>query len=143
MLQHLHLPEKDLKKDTPVMEIHIPATGPLIRKECEESIKQAREFFARYFPDFGYPYFYCHSWLLDTELIKYLPVDSNILQFQKMFEIVTEEESDDILKFVFTWDTTRDNLKDKECTSGLARKVKEDALNNSVFYVGQGVIKKN
>lgn len=136
------VPEKGIKKGDPVINVHIPATGPLKKEDCEKSLETARKFFAEYFPDFSYKYFTCHSWLLSTELDKYLPEKSNILQFQTLFDIVSQTESDDILKFVFTWDTTRNNLSDKECKSIFSKKVKYDALNGAVFYAGEGFINR-
>lgn len=136
------IPAKDIKKSDPILEIHIPAAGPLEKEACEKSLSLARDFFDKYFPEFKYRYFSCHSWLLGSELKEYLPSGSNILQFQEMFDIVVEEESNDILKYVFSWDATRDNLGEKVCTSSLAQRVKADALLGAAFHVGYGFIER-
>ena len=47
----------------------------------------------------------CNSWLLDDQLARYLPEDSNILGFQRRFRVPDEAPVSDgdltILKFVF------------------------------------------
>jgi hypothetical protein len=41
----------------------------------------AREFFGHHFPDEPVSHFVCHSWLLDPQLVEYLPERSNIVRF--------------------------------------------------------------
>jgi hypothetical protein len=45
----------------------------------------------------------CHSWLLDPALADVLPADSNIVRFQRRFELTSEGEDGnaDVLRFVF------------------------------------------
>jgi hypothetical protein len=47
---------------------------------------------------------YCISWLLDPQLLEYLPATSNIVAFQRMFRIgpTKDDEGDaSVRKFVF------------------------------------------
>lgn len=74
---------------------HVPAdAGPLDPESVEESLRQAREFFPRYFPEHVQA-FGCHSWLMDEQLASYLPATSNILAFQCRFSRFNDAELSD------------------------------------------------
>lgn len=137
------IPEKNIFKGDNVVEIHIPDDGrPLKYDECVKSIETAKAFFAEYFPEFEYEYFACHSWLLDKSLAEILSENSNILKFQSLFDIVCNEEADDIIGFTFKWKMTRFQLRNAQPTSSLTKKVKERIMGGGTFYVGLGIIKK-
>lgn len=89
----------------PVLGVHIPDfRGPLTPEACDDSVARARAFFARHFPEEPAGTAVCHSWLLDPQLRRYLPAESNIVRFQDRFEIayVNEEAEDDTpVAFVF------------------------------------------
>ena len=64
-------------------------------------------------PELGrYTAFSCGSWLLDPQLLEYLPGDSNIVRFQRRFELEPYEEPEgldadvEVLRFVFRTLTT-------------------------------------
>lgn len=65
--------------------LHIPAGPPMSHDACGRSFEKALEFFPRHFPEKPYVVFCCGSWLLNGELEKLLPPDSNILRFQREF----------------------------------------------------------
>jgi hypothetical protein len=84
--------------------IHIPESGPMTPEACDESLRQAGAFFPRYFPVPGQArrLATCWSWLLDDQLADWLPEDSNIMRFQRRFELVPGwQRSDNALTFVF------------------------------------------
>lgn len=135
------IPCANLSKGDNVLEVHIPAEGPMLRQSCEQSIEMAKKFFKTYYPDFEYKCFTCHSWLLDTSLKELLDDNSNIIQFQDMFDIVHEEKSDAILRYIFKWDTTRSNLHEAVCTSKFAQKVKDRIISGDDFYSSLGILK--
>jgi predicted TIM-barrel fold metal-dependent hydrolase len=139
---HNDYPQYDLKKGDPVIEVHIPADGTLSMEACEESFAMAREFFAKYFPEFEYRYFTCHSWLLDATLQAYLKEDSNIIRFQKLFTAVESEPSAAILRYVFKWNTNARNLKYAPVLSSFAEAIKKAFLSCTQFYETVGVIAK-
>ena len=60
-----------------------------------------------------------------------------------MFEIVHKEKSDAILKYVFKWNTTRDNLYEFKTTSDFAKKVKDHTILGKSFYESIGIINKS
>lgn len=72
-----------LSPGDPVINIHIPECGPLNPEACRDSMRRAREFFAKYLPEYPWKAFFCDSWLLDPQLQKILPPESNILAFQR------------------------------------------------------------
>ncbi len=137
----IDIPHKCVAEGDDIIEIHIPSVGPLKKSECEESIAMARKFFKRYFPSYNYKCFTCHSWLLDESLEELLDETSNIINFRRMFEIVTKEESNEILRYVFGWDTTLENVSKRNPNSAFAAKVKERALEGGKFYDALGVLK--
>ena len=87
----------------PALGIHIPESGPLTPDACEDSLAQAQPFFARHFPETPTRLAICTSWLLDPQLADYLAPDSNILRFQRRFQLVGEgyDGDADVLRFVF------------------------------------------
>lgn len=131
-----------IKKGDDVLEIHIPEGERLSTDDCLKSMDMARVFFAKYFSNYDYSVFTCHSWLLDDTLKKFLKSDSGIIAFSSLFDKIYHDPSYSILKFMFTWDTTIDNLIDKKPTSSLAQKVKDAVLSGEKFYETLGVIKK-
>lgn len=135
------IPAYNLKQNDPIIEIHIPAGEPMGIEACKASIATARGFFKRHFPEYTYRYFTCHSWLLDKGLEAFLNRDSNILAFQGMFDVVSTEESDALLKYIFGWGTVRDTISKCQAESRLAQKVKEQAINGGKFYVSYGILK--
>lgn len=66
--------------------IHIPSSGPLTRELCEESFRQAYDWFRPLFPDGVVP-FQCNSWLLSPEHARMLPPESNIRRFADFFNV--------------------------------------------------------
>ncbi|MET8771554.1 acyltransferase domain-containing protein [Streptomyces sp. NPDC004658] len=87
------------------LNLHIPDFhGPLAPSACDRSLALARTFFARCFPEEQPVAVLCHSWLLDPQLRRYLPADSNIVRFQERFRIALEESEPadaEPVRFVF------------------------------------------
>ena len=95
-----------------VIGLHVPDSGPLTSAAVDASLGQARAFFPRHFPGERYTGFSCGSWLLDPQLLDYLPGDCNIARFQRRFELEPYEEPEgldcdvEVLRFVFRTLTT-------------------------------------
>ncbi|MET9021441.1 acyltransferase domain-containing protein [Actinopolymorpha sp. NPDC004070] len=91
------------RKGDPVLGVHIPESGPMTPEACDESFRRAKEFYDRYFPEDKYRYGVCSSWLLDPQLAEYLPEDSNIIRFQRRFELLPggHDGDRDVFQFVF------------------------------------------
>lgn len=94
------------------IDVHIPEAGQLTPEAVTASLDQARTFFPSHFPNETYTAFACGSWLLDPQLLEYLPRDSNIARFQRRFELEPYEEPEglncdvEVLRFVFRTLTT-------------------------------------
>ena len=134
------IPEVGVAKGDSVLDIHIPASGKLGREECVASLKAALEFFPVFYPDFDFKCFTCHSWLLDSKLKEYLPEGSNILSFAALFHEIHEDNDNALVRYMFEWDTTVDNIKDKTPKTKSAAKIKDAILRGETFHVTLGAI---
>ncbi len=72
-----------LFRDTPVLDMHIPPAEPMSLADSVHSMRKAREFFCRYFPERTFRAFACHSWLFNTQLPDILGEQSNIAAWQR------------------------------------------------------------
>ncbi|MFJ9036425.1 acyltransferase domain-containing protein [Streptomyces sp. NPDC102406] len=124
----------------PVLGVHIPDfRGPLTPAACDDSIRQAREFFARHYPREPVRVAICESWLLDRQLRRYLPAESNIVRFQDRFAVedVTGEPEDDIpVTFVFGGTETPRALLPRR--TSVQRAVLDHLDAGGHWYVGRG-----
>lgn len=73
-----------LTKGDRLVSIHIPASGPLKKDLCIDSLRRMKEYLASYRKDIDYKAVRCSSWLLDPQLKEILPQSSNILAFQTL-----------------------------------------------------------
>ncbi|TCC52760.1 hypothetical protein E0H75_03135 [Kribbella capetownensis] len=78
-----------------VLMMHIPPIGPLDAQASERSVATAAESFARWYPEEPLTAFVCTSWLLDPQLAEYLRPDSNIIRFQRRFNLLPLVPPDD------------------------------------------------
>ncbi len=101
-----------LRHDTPVLQLHIPWGGKLLRADCVESLRAARDFFSAYFPEVPVRGICTTTWLLDYELRRVLPPEANIVAFGKLFHLIAPQRGNDkqILERVFNasaWENCR------------------------------------
>jgi hypothetical protein len=87
----------------PALGVHVPAGTPLSPAACDASFEMARTFFRRHLPAHAGRVVTCTSWLLDVQLAGYLPPTSNIVRFQRRFELVpgVREDDEEVFRFVF------------------------------------------
>lgn len=78
---------------TPIIMIHILKDTDFRPEKIDESLKLARDFFARYFPTHNYEIFLCRTWLIYRPTHDLLRPDSNIVSFSKRFEIIAENRN--------------------------------------------------
>ena len=69
-----------LQKGTDVLELHIPSGGGLTLEACADSMRRAREFFARYVPWQRYAGVVCASWVFNPNLGDFLPPEANLVR---------------------------------------------------------------
>lgn len=130
-----------VNKGDNIIEIYVPEWETLSKAECLMSIEKAKEFLAKYFPDWDYKAFVGVTWLLDDSLktIKSLP--DNVLEFQDMFESACKKTSDAILKNLFRWDTTRYNLRCISPYNDFTDEIKKYAIEGREFFEVAGVLR--
>lgn len=63
-------------------------TGPLVEAESVESVECGLAFFAEHYPEEPISALVCRSWILDPQLREYLPADSNLIRFQRRFQLL-------------------------------------------------------
>ena len=118
----------------PILEIHIPQGEPVKPELVRDSCTRAVSFFAKYFPEYKYRFFTCDSWLLDFNFERFLKPESNILRFQREFDIIMYKESASALRYLFTLNP------DKEHESSLQRSVKQLLDGGGKLFEGYGLI---
>jgi GNAT superfamily N-acetyltransferase len=136
------IPEYNVKKGDNIIEVHITKGDKLTADAVGDSVKRAKEFFARYFPEYKYACFTCHSWLLDEKLKEYLSPDSNIVKFGDMFDRIAQYDSNALLRYLCRWDTNELNLRYAYSSSSFAEKIKAAVLRGRVFHETIGIIEK-
>jgi hypothetical protein len=104
-----------------VLGVHIPATGPLTPDACDDSLRRAGTFFADQFGEGGSRVATCTSWLMDDQLAAYLPPESNILEFQRRFELVPGARDADAETFGFVFGRMPASLDELTPRTGLER----------------------
>ena len=107
--------------------VHIPESGPMTPTACDDSFELAKGFFSEHFPlgDQRRRLATCWSWLLDDQLADWLPPESNIVRFQRRFELVPGSIVNDegILEFVFRMPDPLGQLDDLPQRTRLERAV--------------------
>ena len=138
----MDIPSYSIRKGDNVVELHIPRGERLNPEAVADSLNRGRAFLERYFPEYEYSCFTCHSWLLDETLKKYLPADSNILRFGDLFDRVGAEPSNVLIRFLFRWDADVKNLPQQVCRTGFQRTIQDAVLRGETFHLTSGVIRK-
>lgn len=131
-------------KDGDYMYIHIPKGHDLNPKEVNESLTKSREKIRMFFPEIEISKLqYCtKTWLLSDELKEILKQDSNIIQFQKKFQILEQIENiGDFLNFVFQERNKNISYEKLKEETTLQKKLKEMLIHHKVLHIGVGVVK--
>lgn len=72
-----------LKPGDPMLDTHIPGGGGMTPERCTDTMRQALEFFPRYYPDQPFVGFACASWILNPQLAEIYTPDSNMVKWQR------------------------------------------------------------
>ncbi|WP_312371665.1 acyltransferase domain-containing protein [Lachnoclostridium sp.] len=128
-----------ISKGDPVINMHIPSSGPLTVQDCMDSFGKAAEFYKEYFKERP-TVFVCDSWLLFPYHLEFLPKDSNILNFIKLFTIYSTEidENKYDLWRIFYKDTDKP-LSELPRTTSLQRAYADWLLNGKPVGCGKGI----
>jgi hypothetical protein len=88
-----------------VLEIHIPEDGAMTPQSCFDSLREAAEFFPRYYPQLPFRSFACYSWILNTQFQEMLGQHSNLVAFQReLYLFPIPSSGKDGLYFIFYHD---------------------------------------
>lgn len=129
-------------KGEKVLSVHIPSDTKLVDEKVGESIEKAKEFMAKFYPEYCGCRMYCESWLLAPKLQELLPETSNIVKFQKRFALFAEDYEDKgCVYWVFKApkDTPFEQLRED---TTLQRKIKAVLLAGGGIGWGEGFIKE-
>ncbi len=74
-----------MQKGDTVLDMHIARGASFTPAECQDSLRCAFDFFARYEPGRPFKAGYCHTWFFSPQLQQILPPESNIVAFQREF----------------------------------------------------------
>jgi GNAT-like C-terminal domain/N-acyltransferase N-terminal domain len=116
-------------KGDPSLGLHMPDRTDLSKAAIDRTLEEAREVLGRLWPARKKRLATTQTWMLDDRLGDYLPEESNIVQFQRRFELVPYFHDDDenVREFVFRDTTTP--LDELVATSSVQRAVL-DVLRN-------------
>jgi len=125
-----------IHKGEDYLNIHIPRGGRMDEAACLESFERAKEFFPKVL-NYDFKAFGCHTWLFDPAFEKLLPPDSNILKFQRLFEIFPGGEDFGGLDYVFI-NITKENIKDAPENTYFQKTLKEYILSGGIMQSAPG-----
>jgi len=119
-----------LQQGASTLGVHIPAGGPLAHVQCGESFALALSFFKKHFPEYYVTTFQCESWLLDPQLERYLPPETNLIRFLREFYLLPLPYGSNagVARFVY-------NKVDMDLSTASRRSTLEKAI---VDHVRQG-----
>ena len=122
---------------TQVLEVHIPAEEPLNMNAVLDSLRQAPAFFKTYF-NREFAIYHCHSWLVSPQLPDFLPEQSRILQFMKLFAVYSSSPYRQAEERVYGY--ISDDPMDYPENSSLQRSLKQYLLSGKTVGMGYGII---
>lgn len=118
--------------------IHIPASGPLLMEECQKSFRKIAEFVAERQKDYNWKGFMFYSWILDPFFANFNP-ESNLAKLQKLGPIydLKLDQRNEVLWRVFHLTGEKSNaLKDYSLLPGntsMERAVRDHLQNGGRF----------
>lgn len=121
--------------------IHIPSDARVKKQLLAKSYDDARQLQEQVFPEYGKAEMKCESWLLAPALQKLLPEDSNILEFQRAFELEeVVEDRNDVMEWVFK--NPHLSLEEAPEDTFLQRKMKQYLLQGGKVGIAFGKLKE-
>jgi hypothetical protein len=105
-----------------VLDMHIPRGERLTPEISLGSFCLAKEFFPRHFPETKFVAFTCSSWMLDPNLRLILPEESNLVQFERLWNLLATA-GDETGCFVFVFENRNVDLLTAPRDTALRRAV--------------------
>ncbi|MBO5525510.1 MAG: DUF5596 domain-containing protein [Clostridia bacterium] len=118
--------------------IHIPADADMRPASIDKTFASFRAFLETYDPKEKNTPWYCESWMLSPVLERLLPETSNVLAFQRRFEIEFVEESMAVLDWVFPGEKELSSLSER---TSLQRNMKRFLLAGGNVGWAEGKLK--
>lgn len=120
--------------------VHIPADADMSRLSVQQSLSDFYDFRNKYYEDWKDVKLTCDTWMLMPELEEFLGEDSNIVAFQKLFDIeYIDREATWYMGWIFPgYSEMDDKLPEKTL---LQRRLKKYILEGNKFGVAKGHIK--
>ncbi len=130
-----------ISSDTKKIYIHIPSDARLTPPAVRSSFDSFQNFLKNHYPDWTDTDWYCESWMLSPALTGLLPDDSNLLQFQKLFDVIsTDYESMAVLDWVFPGEGP--DLANLSEHTSLQKKLKDFLLSGQKFGWSEGKVRR-
>lgn len=128
-----------VEADEKTVSVHIPSDADLRHKVICESLNAFYDFRSRFFREWENVKIVCNSWLLSPALKELLDNTSNIINFQKFFNIeTTNYDSMSVLKWVFPgYDEISEHLPEN---TSLQRKMKKYLLQGKKIGCSKGYL---
>jgi hypothetical protein len=121
-----------------IISVHIPSDAVMTRENLNNSYKMLKDFFAKYFPEYGGKIAFCGTWLLDPVLKDLLPEKSKILEFQSDYKIIDISlENSEFVTWVYKKKFDNFNLLPENTT--LQRNMKKHLLSGGVISLATGI----
>lgn len=126
----------NLCEGDPFLSVHIPRGGKIDEASCLDSFEKAKKFFPEYL-NFDFKAFGCFTWLFDPDFKKLLPKESNILKFQKLFQIFNAVEDYGGLEYIFV-NIKKEDIKNAPDDTNLRMAVKNHILSGGLMHSASG-----
>jgi hypothetical protein len=94
-----------LKKDDPILELHIPEGGSMHLDACLDSMHRGVAFFRQFFPNEPFQAIACLSWILNNQLQEIKLSSDNLARFQReLYLFPVKSNGKDGLWFIYLQD---------------------------------------
>ena len=122
-----------------VLSVHIPSDADMTKEKLDASLRQARAFFRKYYPEYVGAKMWCCSWLLSPALKELLPEHSKIRCFQSLFDVQRTHTESESYKL---WVYKNGSLKPEEFPedTSLQRNMKKFVLSGGIVGEGEGYL---
>lgn len=121
--------------------IHIPGDVDFCPEKVQKTFEEYRSFLKKYFPEWVGAEWKCESWMLSPALEQLLDENSNVLQFNHLFEVESVDyDSMAVLDWVYPGESQEDLQSLSENTS-LQKKMKQFLLDGGKVGWAKGRVK--
>jgi hypothetical protein len=120
--------------------VHIPPQDSFTLEAVKEAFVQALDIFEKYYPEFAYKAFVCHSWMMEKRLKEIMGRETNITRFADAWQpLPLLSQGEGVYSFLFhvPAQTAVDDLPEN---SSMQRKLKQYLQEGNLFYEKCGLL---